>query len=220
MKRGDSSAACLEFCFRKHTPPRLSESEKICEFDLKELNVLKSKNFFVSRFTGVIVLMMVLSISASAVAPPQTSNEIDQNRSVLQVGESIVWGQMGNETLSIKLVESSVAPTRGMARSTSQIYDLQSKTIFGIDKTLVRVTMTCNWYEDGKDSYISSLNGSYTKLDSAVTCLWEESHYTTSTYVNKSLSVYYNGNSAYVIFDALMNKEFVPVTVTLGIGSW
>ncbi len=142
----------------------------------------------------------------------------------LAVGETQFAGQFEDGTaLYVTLISdtNSDPMTRATSKVTSKSWMFQTVNVFGVKVDAFKVAMKCYWTEDGSDSEIQTLNGTYTIYDSSFTCSWDEDNASANpTYHALPLDVYHGGGSAYYIFDAILNTLVSPATCTISYGVW
>lgn len=102
--------------------------------------------------------------------------QVEQSVSLnMEVGEVKPCGVLEDGTkLFIKLISSSESQARGMEKENYKSYVIQYENMFGKLQDAVRMDLTCNWYKDGKNSYINYLSGEYTVYLDSFSCEWDD----------------------------------------------
>lgn len=96
------------------------------------------------------------------------------------VGETVILYSDENGTLSVTL-DSYCAGSKSRSSNTQEdvaVYTFTHTNILGITYNAYKVTMTCNWENNGFDSKINKLSGIYEIINSSFSCEWTDSSYT------------------------------------------
>lgn len=135
----------------------------------------------------------------------------------MKIGELREVGELGGDMLYIQLVDvQDGSQMRGTNVSSSHTFNFKYKNISGQLKDAFKVKLTCKWYKNGADSYIKSLSGTYTVLDSSFRCEWDEDYgsVTEPTYHALYMYAYHGLDSEWYVFDALCDTLNDPPIVT------
>lgn len=115
---------------------------------------------------------------------------------------------MGEDTIFVEVTEKQTfSSLRGYNMSTSQVFNFTFQDIFGNTKDAFKMKLVCNWYNNGANSYINNLEGTYTVLDNSFRCEWDVSGETppTPTYHNLTMYAYHNGGRTWYSFVGYIN---------------
>lgn len=96
------------------------------------------------------------------------------------VGETVILHSDENGTLSVTL-DSYCSGSKSRSSNTQEdvaVYTFTHTNILGVTSDAYRVTMTCNWENNGSDSKINKLSGVYEIINSSFSCEWTNSSYT------------------------------------------
>jgi len=140
-----------------------------------------------------------------------------------KVGEIKEVGKVGNDTLYVELAnEQNSSLVSSLASSgitsSSQTFVFSYYNFFGIKTNAFQVSLTCNWYKNGSNSYINYLTGTYTVLDSSFSCAWDTASGSVAEpgYQALYMYAYHNGVPSWFIFDALCNTLVNPPYISFG----
>lgn len=75
------------------------------------------------------------------------------------------------------LVSSTKSKTRSVAEVNTNSYVFTYTNIWNVTYELFKVTMTCEWINDGYDSKINVLTGVYEIIKDGCWCEWTDSYY-------------------------------------------
>ena len=88
--------------------------------------------------------------------------------------------------------------------------------VLGIRHDLFTVTLTCIWFEDGDNSYISSFSGEYKVLSISASCSWDVDYNFTSNFLQTvGLDFTYNFGfgKGFILFGASLDEGNTSVTI-------
>ena len=83
-----------------------------------------------------------------------------------------------------------------------------------------KVKMECYWNEDGMDSSIDNLVGTWTRYDNRFTLRWDDDAYVAQTYHSLGLNITHTSGNAYYIFSALINILLDPPECDIDYGAY
>lgn len=123
--------------------------------------------------------------------------------------------------LYVELIEenetSPYASTRA-AQTRTRTYKFYTKNIFGQKKDAFSVTTTCYWNNDGTNSAIQRLHGTYSVSDSNFSCRWDNDHKSESIYdcaLPLEVTSGMHGNQYYTFY-ATLNAFTNPPSLDMG----
>lgn len=124
-------------------------------------------------------------------------------------------------TLYVELIEenetSPYASTRA-AQTKSRTYKFYTKNIFGQKKDAFSVTTTCYWNNNGTNSAIQRLSGTYSISDSDFSCRWDNDHKSETIYdcaLPLEVTAGLHGNQYYTFY-ATLNAFTNPPSLDMG----
>lgn len=83
-----------------------------------------------------------------------------------------------------------------------------------------KVKMECYWNEDGMDSSIDNLVGTWTRYDNRFTLRWDDDAYVAQAYHSLGLNITHTSGNAYYIFSALINILLDPPECDIDYGAY
>lgn len=94
------------------------------------------------------------------------------------IGETKVVSQDANGTFTVTLLDAKESVARGTVETTKKTFGFQYTNIFGQKEMAFEVYLSCEWNNDGANSKINVLNGSYKEIGGGYKCEWVDSSYT------------------------------------------
>lgn len=132
------------------------------------------------------------------------------------IGDSQIISQDDGSILYLILADQheeivSVLRT-GTQRKSTKTYLIKEKNILGQEKTVVAISATGVWMEDGSDSYIISFSGDYTIYDDSFWCKWQDDlKHETDLYCTWVLDVAHG----HTVCSYMLNGVILPVNGNL-----
>lgn len=127
------------------------------------------------RKIATLILTATLFFSGNvitAAAQEQTGTEMQEEIVMPQIiGDSVVIFDNGTEKWSIKLISEQESKTRATNRVAEKVYVFEHEVFF-VTVDAFKVTLRCDWTEDGDNSKINNLHGEYEILNSLFSCEW------------------------------------------------
>lgn len=128
----------------------------------------------------------------------------------LEVGELREVGEIGGDKLYVEIVEEQKTSLfRGYDNTSTTTFHFKYVNISGQTKDAFWVTLTCNWYSNGADSYIKKLTGKYIIKDNSFSCSWgpASDNHADPTYHAIYMDAYHNGESDTYLFGAMLDAH-------------
>lgn len=134
-----------------------------------------------------------------------------------QVGDSYVISENEDGVLLITCIDAEDTISRYGINTSRRTFNI-TNSLFGVDYHVVTVEMVCEWFADGTDGFIISLNGTYSDVRVGWSCSWEPapSPYDGQYVKTRILDIHHLTNTYYQFFSAAYN----PINETLSIDTY
>lgn len=173
----------------------------------------KTKEIIAFAMSLIVLVCSPMSVNAETIScneknEQQIMYEKMTSKSIVlpeNVGETKIVEQDEYGTLTVTLVESWESKARGTDKTARHAYSFQYTTILGVKEEAYTVSLTCNWTEDGEDSKINNLQGTYQEIAGGYSCEWTDSTYGTN-HCMLELKVSKAGvGTGYYVFSAILS---------------
>lgn len=138
-------------------------------------------------------------------------------------GDIIILKESLFETFYVEVFDDTTADEDGIMPVSSYVTETKkfvfAKTVLGVKQQLFSVKLTCYWIDNGQNSSIINLKGTYSIIAAGVTCSWDPTYSFSSDFLHTiCLDYTYNygrSNGALIIGASL--SEIIPAFISYDI---